>query len=180
MDPALQKEINEAIGAALAPLAKQIAGLEGSVGQVAEAGKKFSEIEKDLKILGDTVAGQKVITPDDVKGLIGAELTAAQKATAEKAATEKQRLEASATLKAEKDGFIAEKLKGIPAAYHSLLGDAKEKWGEMERSIRETFAADAKAAGLQVPNLGGSGGGAAPASEGTGTGGFLVMPGAVK
>ncbi len=185
MDAEMQRLVDErivaAVKAATDPLIAQITELKGSVGQVAEAGTKISEIQKNLKIVSDTVAAQKILGADDVKGLISAEMTASQKAAQEKAAAEATAAEAQKAIKAEKDSFIAEKLKGIPAAYHSLLGDAKEKWGEMEKTIRDTFAADAKAAGLQVPNVGGSGGGSSVQSTGAATdGGFLVMPGAPK
>ena len=90
MDAEMQRLVDErivaAVKAATDPLIAQITELKGSVGQVAEAGTKISEIQKNLKIVSDTVAAQKILGADDVKGLISAEMTASQKAAQEKAA----------------------------------------------------------------------------------------------
>ena len=172
MDPEVLKKIEEAIAKAMGPIVVQIEELKSSYGQVAEAGKKIGEIEGNLKILGDTVAGQKILDADGVKKIFG-ELTAAQRAEAEKQAAEQKarteeeakKTEAATALKAKRDAFVAEKLKGVPPKYHTLSDD-EMKWAEEEKAIRQQFADDLKAAGIKVADLGGPAGGAPVEGEG--------------
>ena len=157
MDEALKKEISDlvsgAIQAAIAPVVSQ-------VGQVAEAAKKIGEIEGNVKVLSETMAGQKIPTIEQLQAQIDKGFADRETAAAEKAKAG----EATAALKAKRDAFAAEKLKGVLPSYHAALGNDESKWPEQEKSIREKFAADMKAAGIKVPDLGGSAGGSSPAA----------------
>jgi hypothetical protein len=162
MDVELKKEVDAMIAAGIK------AGLEGvttQVGQVVEAVKKISELEANQKVLADTIGQQKPISADDVKKLIGEEVTGRETAAQAKAAEAKQKADAAAAAKAKRDAFVAEKLKGVPSRYHADLGDDETKWPEAEKAIRQQLADDLKAAGIKVPDVGGSAGGEAVKTE---------------
>ena len=169
-----EAQVKALIDAATKPLLEQL-------GQVAEAGKKIGEMEANLKIVSDTLAAQKPLDAGAIKEMLASELAARDGKTAELAAADKAKAEeaaktgeASAAIKAKRDAFTAEKLKGVPPKYHTLSDD-ESKWAEEEKTIRAEFAADMKAAGHTVADLGGSAGGDPLA--GGGETGFLKMPG---
>lgn len=61
----------------------------------------------------------------------------------------------------QKQQFIQQYLGRVPEAYQKLLGDDPARWLEEERQIRQQFAADFKAAGFKVADVGGCVGGGA-------------------
>ncbi len=70
------------------------------------------------------------------------------------AAVLKQRDEAAQS-SAQRDAFVGEKLKGLPAVYQAKLGSDPAKWAAEEQSIRDQFKADLTAAGAKLPDVGG-------------------------
>jgi hypothetical protein len=58
-----------------------------------------------------------------------------------------------------KAAYVREKMADVPKAYLSGLGDDPAKFADAEQVIRKQVKADLAAAGLKVPNLGGSSGG---------------------
>lgn len=169
MDEALKKEIDGIISAAVAAALEPVVS---QVGQAAEAVKKIGDIENNLKVVSETMAQQKLLSPEDVRALLAQDLAAREAAAAEAAKAS----EASAALKAKREAFAAEKLKGVPARYHDALGDDESKWAEAEKAIRETFAADLKAAGVKVADVGGSAGGEPPAGGGKPAATMVALP----
>lgn len=94
-------------------------------------------------------AAAKAIGPEDVAKAVQ-DAVAAQ--TTAQAATDA------------KKAFIAEKLKGVPAAYHGKLGDDPAKWAAEEQAIRAELKSDLAAMGVTAPDLDG---GAAAAEAAT-------------
>lgn len=135
--------------------------------------ERLVETEKNVKTVADTVANQKILGEDGVKALIAADAQA-RTAAAQKEADAKQAAEA---IKTKREAFAKEHLKNVPARYHAELGDDEAKWAETAKTVRDAFAADMKAAGVKVPDVGGDTGGGAVEGKPK-EGGFLKMPGA--
>src|SRR5690606_30909513 len=63
---------------------------------------------------------------------------------------------ASQQKSAERQKFIESKLKDVPSAYLSLLGDDSSKWEQQEQEIRKTLQADLAKLGVKAPDVGGA------------------------
>ena len=57
-------------------------------------------------------------------------------------------------VKGQRDAFIADKLKDLPAVYAKQLGDDPTKWAAEEQNIRNGFKADYEAKGFKLPAVG--------------------------
>lgn len=159
-DAEIKKLVTDSIAGALKPINDALAPL--------------GDVIKNQKVLADTMAA-------DAKAKADAAAAAAEEAkknptTTTTAAPPAAPLTAEAVAKlaadavtaamdardkaakssTERDAFIADKLKGIPAIYAAKLGSDPAKWAAEEQAIRETFKADlAKVPGVTVKDVGG-------------------------
>lgn len=130
--------ISESVAKSIAPMIEQ--KINGSLQPVVD----------QVKSLQDGLANAP--TADAVSKAV-TEAIAAQSATQEKAGARQK--------------FIAEKLKGIPDAYHSHIGDDPAKWDEQEQNLRKVLRGDLEKLGVKADNLGGTPG--TPGTTGDGT-----------
>jgi len=156
---------------------------EAITGLIAAALKPVTEalgaLATNQKVIADTMANDAKAKADEAaaKTAAAASPTSTPTATATTAAGQR-RLTAEAVAKllndtlaardqvaqgaAARNSFIADKLKGVPAAYHGKLGNDPSKWPAEEQAIRENFKADLQSLGLKAPDVsGGAGAGAA-------------------
>jgi hypothetical protein len=139
-----------------AALAKALAPTIG--GAIADANKPILESLGKLTApapAAEADAGKgdgkgKPLTLDDVSKLLDNKLNAAQ---------------SSAQAAEQKKGFVADKLKDLPAAYQGQLGNDPSKWAAEEQAIRGQYKADFKTAGGTVPNVGGGDAKGAPPTQ---------------
>lgn len=131
---ALAALVGAAVADAVKPLNEKIAKLEAPAAAAP----------------GDKAADQtKALTAEDIDKLVEKRLAAQQQ---------------SAQAQAQRDAFLAEKLKDLPAAYRSKLGGDPAKWKDEEQAIRAEFQKDFAAAGGKPADVGADKpGGAKPA-----------------
>lgn len=141
---------------------------------IAESNKGFAEtlaaIQANQKVIADTMAADakakadaaaEAAKTDAVKSVVDKKppeaLTAEaiQKMVAEGIATAAKSQAEAAKGTVAREAFIADKLKGVPAAYHGRLGADPTKWAAEEQSIREGLKADLTAMGLASKDVGG-------------------------
>jgi hypothetical protein len=128
--------VGAAVADAVKPLNEKIAKLEAPAAAVAAPGGKATDQAKAL-------------TAEDIDKLVEKRLAAQQQ---------------SAQAQAQRDAFLAEKLKDLPAAYRSKLGGDPAKWKDEEQAIRAEFQKDFAAAGGKPADVGADKpGGAKPA-----------------
>ncbi len=172
----LQQLVADAVQAVLPEAIKAAVG-DALPGAMAEALKpldqRLTDAESNVNTVAQTVAGQKPADANQVKALVDAALAATAEQT--KRATEAQ--QAAESLKAKRESFARQHLANVPARYHADLGDDAAKFEENAKAVRQAFAAEMKAAGIQAPNVGGDQGGAAVAGTPK-VDGFLKMPAA--
>jgi len=61
---------------------------------------------------------------------------------------------ATQTKQAERQKFLAEKLKDVPEAYHGLIGDDPAKFAEQEQQVRTQLKTDLEKLGVKAENVG--------------------------
>lgn len=128
---ALGELIAQQVAAAIKPVADQVAELGKA--KAPEKPEKPAEPAQQAKSL----------TAEDVQRIVGESLKSF----------------AASTQQAEgRKGFIAEKLKDLPAVYQNQLGNDPAKWAEQEQQIRTQYQADFKAAGGKVAEVDGAAG----------------------
>lgn len=161
MDPLTKDEVKEivaaALGAAVAPITESLKTLSAG----------HADLVKNQNVIADTLAklppaagknepekkddAVKAITAGDVTKIVTDALKAHQTTAA---ANDARR------------GFIAEKMKDLPAVYQNQLGNDAAKFAEEEQKIRAQYQADFKVTGGTTPvvkgDANGAGGGAAP------------------
>jgi hypothetical protein len=123
----------------------------------AEAAK--AQAVKDAAAKADpaaTAAGAAPLTLEQVQKQISDGIAAALKTQAAEVQSSQAR-----------NAFIAEKLKGVPAAYAAKLGNDPAKWAEQEQAIRGELKADLASIGATVKDVSGGNPGGATASAGT-------------
>jgi hypothetical protein len=136
----ITKAVDAAVEARIKPVAdaqtklgEQVAQLAS--GAAADAGKdKGGKDGKD-----DKGAAAAAPTLEQIGALIDSKLTAAQQ---------------SSQSKAQRDQYMADQLKDLPAAYRNQLGNDPAKWKEEEQAIRDQFKSDLKTAGVETKALG--------------------------
>jgi hypothetical protein len=157
LDEASKQEVKDLITGAIKSPLEQLAGLATTVG----------ELGKNVKIVADTLAAQPAGAAEKgEKGKGGKEGEAAKSLTLDDItklldARDTQRAGTEARQK-----FIGEKLKGVPAAYHGLLGNDPAKWPAEEQAIRAQLQTDLAGLGVKAGNVGGGAGGGAGAGGG--------------
>lgn len=146
--PDVQKLVADTVAAALAPVTAALA-----------------DLGKNQKVLADTLASLPPSgAPENVKGGTGP--TALSLEDVAKLLDEREaKAKAGAASAAKRAAFVAEKLKGVPEAYHHLLGDDEGKWEENAKAAREKLKADLTALGAKLPDVTGD---AAPATGNAG------------
>jgi hypothetical protein len=155
------KALGESLAAALAP-ALTTAMTTAITTAVSEANKPLVEQFKTLQAQPATAAGTpaaagkpgevKPVTLDDVKNVIAEQFKGIQQQNQQSA---------------QRDAYLANKLKDVPAAYRNQLGNDPAKWATEEQTIRDQFKTDLAAAGLKPKDVGGvtPAGGAPPTSS---------------
>jgi hypothetical protein len=121
------------------------AAIAGALGTV---NKAIESLTANQKILSDTIAGQKVLSAEDVQTLIGKGLKEGLSAEVEKTLKAKGEADAAAAAKkALRDKVIGEKLKGVPASLINLPDSDDEKvLGEAADKLAAELNAFAKPA----------------------------------
>lgn len=141
-----------AVDAATKAMAPVVQGLTDQVKALQDAAGKTAE---DASAAGGGASGASGGAPLTAEGI--AKLVADQLA-AQSAGQEKKAARAS---------YIAAKMKDVPDAYHSALGDDPAKWADQEQAIRATLKGDLTKLGVKAENVGGdatAGGGDKPAA----------------
>jgi hypothetical protein len=143
------------------------AGFSKSVADQIKAGiaEAIQPIVENQKIIADTFIADRAAKADaekrtDAKPLMAEEM---KKFVGEQLAardTVAKRNEA-------KNAFIAEKLKGVPAAYHGRLGDDPAKWPGEEQAIRNSLKSDLAMMGVAPKEVSGGDPGGASGSAAT-------------
>lgn len=158
MDPEMQKKLDDAIAAALAPVAAKLRELESSNGQVAEAVRKIGEMEGNLKILSDTVAKVPPADPEAIRKIVGETITAQQAEQAKAAAAQKA-----------KGDWLAKNAPKLPETYRAMIPDTDDaaKLEEAGKAALAKFEKEFKETGVAVPSPADAGeGGKAPGTGG--------------
>lgn len=128
----------------------------------------LAETVKNQKVLADTMAADAKAKADAeaaakteaAKPEAGKEATALTPEAVRKmvADTMAQTLKArddAAQSSAARDTYLADKMKGVPAAYQSKLGSDPTKWAAEEQAIRDGLKADLAAMGATVKDVSG-------------------------
>lgn len=89
----------------------------------------------------------KVANPEAIAKVVSDQLAASQ---------------ASQTKIAARQAYVSEKMKDVPAAYLSQLGDDPAKFTENEQAIRTQLKADLAKLGVKAPDVGGTAPGGDP------------------
>lgn len=143
-----------AAGAQQPDVTTQIASLTTAVAGLAAGQQKLVDAlsQQQAATQQQQPAGKPgALTADDVGRIVGEKLQAFQ--TSQQQSQQRQQ-------------FVGDKLKDVPAVYHTLLGNDPAQWPQQEQKIRDQFKADLAAAGVKAPSVSGdagTGGSATPA-----------------
>jgi hypothetical protein len=99
----------------------------------------LAALPKPAEAKADASKKDEPLTLDAIGKLIDSRLSATQQ---------------QQSTKAQRDKYIAEKLKDLPAAYARQLGDDPAKWAAEEQAIRGDFKTDYESKGFKLPPVG--------------------------
>jgi hypothetical protein len=165
---AIQKAVNEALGAAIETALKPVNEALTTLGQ-------------NQKVLGDTLAklppapaAEAGKDGKDGKGEAAKPLAAEDvaKIVTDTIAKDRQAQQTTAEQRAARDAFLADPKNGLvrlPDAYKAQLSSDPAKWGDEAKSIAASWEKFAKDNKIALPDVGGAArdGGAAPAQAAT-------------
>lgn len=167
-DAAIKTLISETLAAALKPITEQLA-----------------PIVQNQKVLADTIAADTAAKADAAKAAEAAKVEAAKsgKQPEAKPLTEAEidarvqakldaafkAQQATAQTSAQRDAFLATKLKDIPKAYQSQIGTDPAKWATEEQAIRDQVKADDAARGVVIKDVSGGNPGGGAGGDGSKT-----------
>ena len=149
---AIQKLVADTVAAsvtaAMKPLIDNQKIIADTMANDAQSKTDAAKAAADKAKASDPAEAAKPLTAADVAKLVAETMTNTLKARDE-----------AAQSTAARNAFVADKLKGVPAAYQAQLGHDPAQWAAEEQAIRTGLKADLTAMGATVKDLGGEAGG---------------------